>query len=230
MRLATLSFVASSLFGLGESMIQGFDMDAEDFINWDDGFKDGARFATIRATAGDIDIDERFETSWSDAKEGGFIRGAYHEGVPAAGAGKEHAEFFLNHGGQWIADNQTLPGTLHIQAPLDGDQCFGLNPNETIQYLKDWTSTYFQATDQTPWLRIDLGWFDNCTDNWYSFPPDTMMSVIDADDTPPIHHDLYITYGVSWDFWLQRKDYLYGGESQMFGGSLSLLKSRADGR
>ncbi|KAK2766288.1 hypothetical protein FQN54_007805 [Arachnomyces sp. PD_36] len=109
----------------------------------------------MTATSGDINLDQLFESHWTDAKKESSIHGAYHDARPSAGAGKDQAKFVLQNGGRWIHDNATLPGTLQIRAPEVGDPCFGLSPNQTL-FLDDWTYTYFEATRRKSLLRVDV--------------------------------------------------------------------------
>lgn len=114
---------------------------------------------------------------------------------------------------------------MEVTAPEFGDQCYGLNSNETIQFITEWTDTYFKATERMPFLRINLSWYDNCTDYWYSFPQNAYMALIDMSDHPPADHDLLITYGSTWTMWSNEEDYEPGGYSDVFGGDIDRLRS-----
>ena len=96
----------------------------------------------------------------------------------------------------------TLPGILEIAPPNSGDPCFGLSTNQTRQYLDDWTTTYFDATTRWPIVRVDLSWYDNCTDYPWRWPHTSHMALIGYDDdAPPQDHDLQINYGTDWVLW-----------------------------
>ncbi|KAL4896876.1 glycoside hydrolase superfamily [Aspergillus ambiguus] len=223
----TVLFVVSLFAGLAQSfMTQGFTLDGSDgFPDWKAAHNDGARFVTIRATQGNLDIDQLYQENWSDAKKNGFIRAAYHVGRPNIGSGKEQAEFFLKHGGRWVADNMTLPGILEVKAPEVGNSCWGLNSNQTRQWLNEWTETYFNATRMRPLLRTNLLWYDNCTDYWFSLPSHAGLAVIDNSDSPPNDHDLEIDYYDTWTLWQNGDYYKYGGYSEMWHGGYEYLKS-----
>lgn len=177
-----------------------------------------------KATSGSVALDELYEKNWADAKKNDFIRAAYHDGQPALSSGTEQAEFFLNHGGRWIADNMTLAGILSIGAASVGDPCWGVNSSQTRQFIDDWVETYYNATDMWPYVHTDLSFFDECTDNWNSFPTHAHLGLIDGSDYPPDDHDLEVTYGVTWSLWEQREGYEWGGSSVMWSGDLGSLR------
>lgn len=121
----------------------------------------------------------------------------------------------------------TLPGILEIRASETIDQCYGLNSNETLQFMDDWASTYHKATDRKPFLRVNLSWFDNCTDYSY-WPPNAYMAIIDESTHPVPDRDLELSYGTTWVLWSNNKDYKPGGYSDVFnGGDLSYLREYA---
>ncbi|KAK2755111.1 hypothetical protein FQN54_006640 [Arachnomyces sp. PD_36] len=230
MQLITLSLVASSLAGVAHSiMTQGFIIDGEAIVDWEAAYRDGSRFVNIKATEGDTGIAEHLEDNWKDAEREGFICGAYHIGRPVAGAGKTQAEFFINHGGRWYPDNNTLSGTLEIRAPEYGDQCYGLSSDETLEYVTDWTEAYYKSEGRSPFLRFNLAWWDNCT-NESSFPLNSWIAVIDFADSAPDYDDMQSKYGAGWEFWAPEIGYIHahpGGMLYMWSGNLLQLQIAA---
>ncbi|KAK2763162.1 hypothetical protein FQN54_009798 [Arachnomyces sp. PD_36] len=216
MQLTTLSLIASSFFGVGQSFIQG--LDADDSVlspDWEGAYRSGAHFTTIRATSNDSEIDADFEKNWADATDNHFIRAAVHHGRPDLTSGQEQAEFFLNNGGEWVANNMTLPGILEIRASKSGDKCYGLSGNETLQFMNDWATTYHDATDKKPIVRVNLDWFEDCAGHSY-WPATSYMAIFLEDGHPKPYRDMMLFYGESWLLWSNGDEYKHGGYSDVF--------------
>ena len=61
----------------------------------------------------------------------GMVRGAYHFANPSTSSGADQARYFVQNGGAWTADGQTLPGLLDIEFNpyLEyGNTCFNMTP------------------------------------------------------------------------------------------------------
>lgn len=85
-------------------------------INWRAVADAGYRFAVVRATLGDVKVDETFETNWIGARSVGLLISAYHVVKPEIPAGAQIDRFVATLSGH-ITD---LPPVLDIE--LDGAQ------------------------------------------------------------------------------------------------------------
>lgn len=110
------------------------------------------RFAIIKATEGSTYVDENFQQNFYDARENGFVRGAYHF-WNARSSARDQANFFLEHVSLEEGD---LPPILDVERkPQD------LTEREFQDELLEWLSimekrfgvkpilyTYYKFKDQ----------------------------------------------------------------------------------
>jgi hypothetical protein len=155
-------------------------------------------------------------------KAAGLIVSAQHEGVPSAtSSGNTQARNFVNNGGQWQRDCQTLPGTLHMQfsnaacnAPGAFTQaacCYGLDQAGIRSWIADWVTTYTALTGQTPIISTDDGFWRLCTGNWDGLAANPLVIARAVQDNPTctaIGPECPITSGFAWSmftFWLDQR-------------------------
>ena len=78
-------------------MIEGIDVsNHQGHIDWAAVADAGKAFAFMKATEGLGFIDPFLALNWSQSKEHGLCRGAYHFARPELGSGAAQAEFFLS--------------------------------------------------------------------------------------------------------------------------------------
>lgn len=88
------------------------------------------RFIFVKATEGTDIVDKNFDDNFSNAKENGFIRGAYHFFSPRS-SGKEQAQHFLNR--VHLQDGD-LPPVLDIETVGN------LTPQQVKYEVLNWLS------------------------------------------------------------------------------------------
>jgi len=94
-------------------LIHGIDISHhQNEINWGNIADDSKiKFAFIKATEGEDFIDPLFETNWSNSKNAGLIRGAYHF-YSFSSSGKAQAENFISN---VPVEENTLPPVIDIE-------------------------------------------------------------------------------------------------------------------
>ena len=91
----------------------------------------GSRFAYVKATEGTYYTNPYFAQQYNGSAQVGMVRGAYHFANPSTSSGADQARYFVQNGGAWTADGQTLPGLLDIEFNpyLEyGNTCFNMTP------------------------------------------------------------------------------------------------------
>ncbi|MBO0883064.1 MAG: hypothetical protein J2P17_22560, partial [Mycobacterium sp.] len=108
--------------------VRGMDVSShQGFVNWRRAWRNGARFAYVKATEGTGYRNPYFTQQYEGSYRVGMIRGAYHFARPNISSGARQADFFVAHGGGWSRDGKTLPGALDIEwNPYSGGTCYGL--------------------------------------------------------------------------------------------------------
>jgi len=136
-------------------------------INWTSVRNAGIEFAYIKATEGTSYRDPAFNSNYPNAYYAGVIRGAYHFARPNISGAATQADYFVNNGGRWSADNRTLPGALDIEPnPYSGGYCYG----KTQQGMRDWIyafySRYKYRTGRDVVIYTTASWWNYCTGSW----------------------------------------------------------------
>jgi lysozyme len=135
--------------------VEGVDVsDGQGTIDWQAVRASGIRFAFIKATQGDYDTQSTFSHNWTQSKQHGLIRGAYHFFDPTKD-GKAQAEYFLKVMGR-LSDGD-LPPMLDLECPDGQNNCLGWKngtgsePGSVITTrMNDWLHTVKAATGLTP--------------------------------------------------------------------------------
>ncbi len=125
-------------------------------IDWDKlrgGMIEGCpvRFVVIKATEGKTKIDSKFKTNFYNAKENGYIRGAYHFWSTKSSA-REQAQFFLE---TVRLESGDLPPVLDIERKPEGqsvedfqvDVLTWLHAVEDRYHVKPIIYTYYKFRD-----------------------------------------------------------------------------------
>jgi lysozyme len=135
----------------------------QDKVPWQSVVDSGSSFVYVRATEG---IDTKSPT-FGDQSEGsakaGLFRGAYHIALPDRSNGAAQADFFMENGGGWTADDQTLPGAVSIDYNPHGEMCYGLKPEELVAWLHDFADEYRGQTGRDVVIYTSADYWDRCT-------------------------------------------------------------------
>jgi MYXO-CTERM domain-containing protein len=160
--------------GSGSDLVEGVDVYSGDgAIDWTKLAASGRRFAFIKATQGNYDVQSTFGSDWSGALAAGVLRSPYHF-FDGTIDGVTQANSFLAEltavGGLAVGD---LPPMLDIECPTASTQSAsssdceytgssGWVPPATLSNeIFDWLDTVQQATNTTPILYSYVSWFSD---------------------------------------------------------------------
>ena len=153
-------------------------------IDWAAVADDGIAFAYMKASEGTYYTDDSFFGNEDGARSEGLYTGAYHFAIPDDSSGAEQAEYFVDNGGGWTADGETLPGVLDIEwNPYSGNDCYDLSLSELQDWVEDFVTTYESLTGRKPAIYTSRTYWELCiasagfTDaplwvaDWGGYPP-----------------------------------------------------------
>ena len=150
-------------------------------VNWATAKANGARFAYIKATQSwpsSLYKDPKFSENYTNSRNAGLIRGAYHFAMPAHSSGVTQAKEFVANGGGWSNDGYTMPSLLDIEwNPYSksqypdgkGDMCYGMSPSQMVTWIKDFGNTVKAKTGRLPMIYTAQSWWDECTGDSTAF-------------------------------------------------------------
>lgn len=182
----------------------------------------GLSFVYIKATEGPTYTDPKFTDHYRAATDASFLRGGYHIARPDLSDGATQAQYFLSHGGGWTNDGKTLPGLLSIGLE---DDCAGMTPAETQDWIKGFVETYEDATKRSPVIGTRNEWWVECTGNTPQFNQKSALLLANWGNSVGM-----IPGG--WQFatiWQYKEGVAWGGNSNIFNGNADALKKLADG-
>ncbi|PZG20431.1 hypothetical protein C1J01_09435 [Nonomuraea aridisoli] len=194
-------------------------------IDWATVAAGGGKFAFVHATEGTDYRNPRFEAQFGGAAAAGLVRGAYHFAQPHESDGTAQADFFLQNGGTWVSDGQTLPGVLDVednpyQSQNGKNSCYGLSVKDMVTWLKDFTTRYREATGRHAIIYTTTSWWQTCTGNSKAFAANPLWLArwgSEPGDLPK-----------SWKrhtFWQSAEKGTLAGGQNVFNGTESKLKS-----
>jgi GH25 family lysozyme M1 (1,4-beta-N-acetylmuramidase) len=125
----------------------------------------GISFAYIKATEGTEYVNSYFAQQYEGSYSVGLIRGSYHFARPDIGSGNVQADYFVDHGGGWSPDGQTLPGVLDIEYNPYGPICYGLSHGDMVNWIQSFSDEYYSRTQRYPVIYSTLDWWTTCTGN-----------------------------------------------------------------
>jgi GH25 family lysozyme M1 (1,4-beta-N-acetylmuramidase) len=132
------------------------------YPEWDQVAADGFVFAIVKATESDYYTSVTFADQYDGAADQGLIRGAYHFAVPDDTDGATQATFFVENGGDWSPDGQTLPGVLDIEYNPYGQTCYDMSKSEMVDWVTDFVDTYIALTGRAPMIYSNADWWNTC--------------------------------------------------------------------
>ena len=134
----------------------------------------GVRFAYIKASEGNYYTSPAFNRQYAGASTAHVLRGAYHFANPSVSGGATQADYFINHGGGWSPDGQTLPGALDMEwNPYSGNSCYDKTPAQLRQFVTDFTNRYKARTGTSPIIYTASSWWNTCmgaSSKWTTTP------------------------------------------------------------
>lgn len=156
----TTSPQRSSVSGLDVSGHQGV-------VDWQHWWNQGMRFAYVKATEGTNFRNADFVHQYDGASNVGMLRGAYHYALPDRSSGAEQANYFVDHGGGWSGDGNTLPGALDLEYNPYGSTCYAKSPQQMGAWVRDFSETYKQRTGRYPVIYTNTAWWNQCVGGEY---------------------------------------------------------------
>ncbi|KAJ4289263.1 hypothetical protein N0V88_007013 [Collariella sp. IMI 366227] len=208
-----------------QATVQGFDISHyQPNVDFAAAYNSGARFVIIKATEGTSYIDPNFSSHYGGATDAGFIRGGYHFAHPGATTGAAEADYFIAHGGGWSDDGITLPGMLDLESENNG-QCWGLSASDMVAWIKSFSEQYKSKTGVYPMLYTNPSWWTACTGNSNAFVDTNPLVLARYASSPG-------TVPGGWPaqtIWQNSDAFEFGGDSDIFNGSLENLQALAMG-
>jgi GH25 family lysozyme M1 (1,4-beta-N-acetylmuramidase) len=207
--------------------VAGMDVSAyQGNVDWSTAYANGARFAYIKATEGTTYTNSYFTQQYNGSYGVGMIRGAYHFALPNNSGGVAQADFFVDHGGGWSADGQTLPGALDIEYnPYSGGTCYGLSQTDMVGWIQAFSNEYQARTGRYPTIYSTTDWWTTCTGNSSAFAANSPLWIAryaSSAGTLPAGWGYYT-------FWQNADSGTFPGDQDQFDGAFSQLQSIATG-
>lgn len=213
----------SSRVALTPRTIQGLDISRQQTNpNLTEAHTVGLSFVYIKATEGPTYTDPKFAEHFREATDASFLRGGYHVAHTDLSDGSTQAHYFVSNGGGWAADGKTLPGLLSIGMT---DDCAGLSPQQTQDWIKAFVDTYNEATNRSAVIGTRNEWWVECTGNMRDFNGKNALLLASWGDSVGM-----IPGG--WQFatiWQYKEGGAWGGNSNIFQGDADALKKLVDG-
>jgi GH25 family lysozyme M1 (1,4-beta-N-acetylmuramidase) len=153
-------------------------------IRWSAVAADGISFAIAKASEGTYYTDDAFWGEYDGAADAGLIHGAYHFAAPDDSSGAEQADYFVDNGGDWSADDITLPGTLDIEYNPYGDTCYDLSKSAMVAWIRDFDDEYLRLTGRYPMIYTNYDWWNTCVGS-SAFASDNPMWVAQWSGSSP---------------------------------------------
>ncbi len=209
--------VEAGLPGLDVSSHQGN-------VDWNAVRANGAEFAYVKATEGTSYTNPYFAQQYVGSYNVGLVRGAYHFALPNNSSGAAQANYFVDHGGAWSADNQTLPGALDIEYNPYGATCYGLSQAGMVNWIADFVNTYHSRTGRWATIYTTTDWWTSCTGNNGSFGANNPLWIARYSSSPG-------TLPAGWGFytiWQFASSGTFPGDQNSFNGAHDRLVALAN--
>ena len=147
-------------------------------------------------------------------------------GMDTISSGAMQADSFVNHGGGWSRDGETLPGALDIEwNPFSGGTCYGLSASGMASWIRAFSNEYHARTTRYPVIYTATSWWSQCVGSAGNFSA-----------TSPLWIARYSTsagtlpYGWSYyTFWQNADSGTFPGDQDRFNGAYSQLQAIANG-
>lgn len=207
--------------------LQGMDVSShQPAVNWGRAWNQGARFAYVKATEATSYKNPLYTSQYQGASSAGILRGAYHFAIPNVSSGAAQANYFVNNGGGWSPDGNTLPPLLDIEYnpyPSLGNTCYNMSAGQMVAWIRDFSQTVAARTGRLPMIYTTTDWWRTCTGNSSAFA------------AQPLHIAAYNTSGPGalpngwqrYTLWQYSSSGPFEGDSNVFQGSVAQLRSFA---
>lgn len=207
--------------------LQGMDVSShQPAVNWSRAWNQGARFAYVKATEATSYKNPLFSSQYNGSSSVGMLRGAYHFAIPNVSSGAAQANYFVNNGGGWSADGNTLPPLLDIEYnpyPSLGNTCYNMSAGQMVSWIRDFSQTVAARTGRLPMIYTTTDWWRTCTGNSSAFA------------AQPLHIAAYNTTGPGalpngwsqYSLWQYSSTGPFEGDSNVYQGSVDQLRSFA---
>ncbi|KAF4188586.1 hypothetical protein CNMCM7927_001281 [Aspergillus lentulus] len=167
-------------------------------VDWKGAVANGVKFVFVKATEGINYQNLRFPTQTAGAVAAGIVHGAVHFASAAESSGADQADFFIEHGGNWTADGETLPGVLEMEGNIAGKLCHGMTPTEITDWMFDFSHRYKVRTGRPPILFLSADWWAKCAGNNATFGADHALWLANwAEEMGD--RNATLSYSISWE-------------------------------
>ncbi len=193
-------------------------------INWSEVRSAGAAFVYAKSTEGTYYYDSSyFPEQYDSSFSAGLVRGAYHFAIPNNSTGAAEADYFVADGGGWIPDGHTLPGMLDVEYNPYGPVCYGLSPQQMIDWIDSFVTEYLQLTGNLPVIYTTTDWWATCTGNASGFADG--LAIANYGSSPYPLPESWLSYTI-WQFADQG---VFPGDQDTFAGNYQQLIQFASG-
>jgi GH25 family lysozyme M1 (1,4-beta-N-acetylmuramidase) len=213
--------VDSQAFAAATGSVAGMDVSGyQGDVDWSSTYTNGARFAYVKATEGTYYTNPYFAQQYNGSYNVGMIRGAYHFARPDTTDGATQADYFVNHGGGWSADGQTLPGVVDLEYNPYGSSCYGLSQTAMAAWISSFSNEYEARTGRWPVIYTSTSWWSQCVGTVAVFSNNSPLWVARYSTSVGS-----LPYGWSYyTFWQYADSGTYPGDQDVFNGTYSRLQ------
>ncbi|ROP64305.1 GH25 family lysozyme [Curtobacterium sp. PhB115] len=216
---------AATASGPPPGRIQGFDISAwQPSVNFLQAYRNGARFAYVKATEGTSYVSSTYKQQYATAKQRNLYRGGYVYAQPSQASGAATANYFFAHGGQWSKDGKTLPPLLDIEyGSAAQGTCYGKTWGQMRSWIKDFSNTVYKKVHRYPAIYTTTDWWKRCTNNSNQFSKNPLFVAI----YPVKNFTTPGTLGRSWSkwtFWQWAASGTLPGDQDVYRNDITYLK------
>jgi GH25 family lysozyme M1 (1,4-beta-N-acetylmuramidase) len=194
-------------------------------VDWPTLWSSGVRWAYTKATEGTSYTNPYFARQYDGSHDVGMIRGAYHFATPDTTGGAAQADYFVDHGGGWVKDGKTLPGTLDIEWNPYGDACYGKSTSAMVGWIADFLNRYKARTGRDAVIYTATSWWTQCTGDYTGFASANPLWIARyASDAGPLP--------AGWPYYTMWQYTSSGptvGDHDKFNGTLDRVQALANG-
>ncbi len=194
-------------------------------VSWSGAYRNGARFAYVKATEGTSYINPYFGQQYNGSFNAGMIRASYHFARPDRSSGAYQADYFVDHGGGWSSDGKTLPGTLDIEYNPYGSTCYGLSHAGMAAWITSFSNQYHRRTSRWPVIYSSTSWWSQCVGTAGNYSNNSPLWVARYASTVGS-----LPFG--WGFytiWQFSDSGIFPGDQDVFNGDYARLQALANG-
>lgn len=208
------------------SGVHGMDVSShQPSINWTSAWNQGSRFAYVKATEATSYKNPLFTSQYDGAGSVGMLRGGYHFAIPNVSSGAAQANYFVDNGGGWSADGNTLPPLLDVEYnpyPSLGNTCYNMSAGQMVNWIRDFSNTVVARTGRLPMIYTTTDWWRTCTGNSSAFAGQPLHLAAYADSPGPLPSGWQ-----NYTVWQYSSTGPFPGDSNIYNGSIQQLRTFA---